>query len=87
MKLAWLCTAMGCAADEVYDGTANVDISADPITSDYDKINTIHSIINRASTTAWTAMGDGILKGRTLLLGDPNVANDHGFRATARGRR
>jgi len=24
-------------------------------------------------------MGDGILKDATLLLGDPNVANDHGF--------
>jgi Flp pilus assembly protein TadG len=62
-----------------YDGVANVDISADPITSDYDKINTIQLHHQSGEYNGWTAMGDGILKGWTLLLGDPNVPNDHGF--------
>jgi Flp pilus assembly protein TadG len=62
-----------------YDGDANVDISADPITSDYDKINTIQLHHQSGEYNGWTAIGDGLLKSWTLLLGDPTVPNDHGF--------
>ena len=55
--------------EEFYDGDANVDISADPITSDYDKINTIQLHHQSGEYNGWTAMGDGILKGRTLAAG------------------
>jgi Flp pilus assembly protein TadG len=62
-----------------YDGVADVDISSDPITPDYDKINTIQLHHQSGEYNGWTAIGDGLLKSWTLLLGDPSVPNDHGF--------
>ena len=62
-----------------YDGDVNVDISSDPITSDYSNIDTIQTHLQAGEYEGWTAMGDAILKGRELLVGDPNVPSDHGF--------
>lgn len=62
-----------------YDGDVNIDISADPITPTYSNIDTIQKHLQAGEYEGWTAMGDGILKARTLLVGDPNVAGDHGY--------
>jgi Flp pilus assembly protein TadG len=61
------------------DGDVTVNLSADPITPTYSKIDTIQKHLQAGEYNGWTAMGDGILKSRALLVGDPNVANDHGF--------
>jgi hypothetical protein len=62
-----------------YDGDVTVDITADPITPTYSKIDTIQKHLQAGEYDGWTAMGDGILKARALLVGDPNVTTDHGF--------
>jgi len=62
-----------------YDGEANVDISTNPITSNYSTIDTIQKHLQGGEYEGWTAMGDGILKGRELLVGVASNPNDHGF--------
>ena len=62
-----------------YDGEVSIDITADPITPDYTKIDTIQKHLQAGEYEGWTAMGDGMLKGRALLVGDPAVAGDHGY--------
>jgi Flp pilus assembly protein TadG len=62
-----------------YDVDVTVDISADPITPTYSKIDTIQKHLQAGEYNGWTAMGDGILKSRALLVGDPAVPSDHGF--------
>ena len=62
-----------------YDGDVTVDVSADPITPTYSKIDTIQKHLQAGEYNGWTAMGDGILKSRALLVGDPAVPTDHGF--------
>lgn len=62
-----------------YDGDVNINISADPITSTYSNIDTIQKHLQAGEYNGWTAMGDGILKARSLLVGDPANPNDHGF--------
>jgi Flp pilus assembly protein TadG len=61
------------------DGYINVDISADPITPTYSTIDLIQQHLQAGEYEGWTAMGDGILKGRELLLGSTTNSNDHGF--------
>ncbi len=61
------------------DGYINVDISADPITPTYSTIDLIQQHLQAGEYEGWTAMGDGILKGRELLLGSTTNPNDHGF--------
>jgi Flp pilus assembly protein TadG len=62
-----------------YDGDVSVDITSDPITPTYSKIDTIQKHLQAGEYDGWTAMGDGILKARALLVGDPAVPSDHGF--------
>jgi Flp pilus assembly protein TadG len=62
-----------------YDGDVNINISSDPITSTYSNIDTIQKHLQAGEYNGWTAMGDGILKSRALLVGDPAVPTDHGF--------
>ena len=50
-----------------YDGDVNIDISADPITPTYSKIDTIQKHLQAGEYEGWTAMGDGILKGRLAV--------------------
>ena len=61
-----------------YDGEVDLDISADPISSDYAVIDTIQRRHQAAHYANTTAMGDGILKGRELLVGDPDDPDDLG---------
>jgi hypothetical protein len=61
------------------DGYINLDISADPITPTYSNIDLIQQHLQAGEYEGWTAMGDGILKGRELLLGSTTDSNDHGF--------
>ncbi|MFO0792066.1 MAG: vWA domain-containing protein [Pirellulales bacterium] len=62
-----------------YDGEADVNITADPITPTYSLVDTIQKHLQAGEYEGWTAMGDGILKGRELLLGVASNPNDHGF--------
>ncbi len=62
-----------------YDGEVNIDITANPITNDYATIDTIQRRHQAGHYNGWTGMGDGILKGRELLVGDPNDPNDDGY--------
>ncbi len=60
------------------DGEVNIDITADPITSDYATINEIQRRHQAGDYSGWTGMGDGILNARELLVGDPNDPDDDG---------
>ncbi|NOY28693.1 MAG: hypothetical protein GXP28_00530 [Planctomycetes bacterium] len=62
-----------------YDGEVNIDITANPITNDYATIDTIQRRHQAGDYSGWTGMGDGILKGRELLVGDANDPNDDGY--------
>lgn len=62
-----------------YDGEVNIDITDDPITSNYATIDTIQRRHQAGHYSGWTGMGDGILKGRELLVGDADDPNDEGY--------
>jgi len=62
-----------------YDGEVDIDITADPITSDYATIDTIQRRHQAGDYSGWTGMGDGILSARELLVGDANDPNDDGY--------
>jgi Flp pilus assembly protein TadG len=62
-----------------YDGDVDINITADPITTNYSVIDTIQKHLQAGEYTGWTAMGDGILKGRELLVGVASNPNDHGY--------
>jgi Flp pilus assembly protein TadG len=51
------------------DGEVSIDISANPITPDYETINTMQLRHQAGEYNGWTAMGDGIKKAHELLLG------------------
>ena len=61
----------------LHDGEVDIDITADPITSNYAIIDQIQRRHQAGEYIGWTAMGDGILKGRELLVG--TGPNDTGF--------
>jgi hypothetical protein len=63
----------------LHDGEVDVDISGDPITPNHGTIDTIQRRHQAGEYDGWTAMGDGILKGRELLVGAVNDPNDDGF--------
>lgn len=62
-----------------YDGDVDINITADPITTNYSVIDTIQKHLQAGEYAGWTAMGDGILKGRELLVGVASNPNDHGY--------
>jgi Flp pilus assembly protein TadG len=62
-----------------YDGDADINITADPITTNYSVIDTIQMHLQAGEYEGWTAMGDGILKGRELLVGVASNPSDHGY--------
>ncbi|MCH2113857.1 MAG: VWA domain-containing protein [Pirellulales bacterium] len=64
---------------EHFDGEVNIDITTDPITSDYSVINTIQRRHQAGDYDGWTGMGDGILKGTELLVGVTSDPADDGF--------
>ncbi len=57
------------------DGEVSIDISSNPITYDYDTINTMQLRHQAGEYNGWTAMGDGIKKARELLLGPDGTTN------------
>lgn len=59
------------------DGEVSVSISSDPITKEYDKIDTMQKRHQAGEYEGWTAMGDGILKAREMLVG--TGGSDHGY--------
>ena len=61
------------------DGEVNLDITSDPITPDYATVNTIQCRHQAGEYNGWTAMGDGILKARELLVGVSSDPNDDGY--------
>jgi Flp pilus assembly protein TadG len=61
------------------DGEVNIDISSDPITSEYHVIDTMQKRHQAGEYNGYTAMGDGILKARELLVGKADDANDDGY--------
>ncbi|MCG8450698.1 MAG: VWA domain-containing protein, partial [Pirellulales bacterium] len=62
-----------------YDGEVDIDITSDPITGDYATIDTIQRRHQAGDYNGWTGMGDGILKGRELLVGAADDPSDDGF--------
>ena len=62
-----------------YDGEVNIDISDNPITTDYTVIDSMQRRHQAGEYDGWTAMGDGILKARELLVGKANDPNDDGY--------
>lgn len=64
---------------EFYDGDVDLDISADPITDDYATLNTMQRRRQAGEYNGWTAMGDGILKARELLVGAADDPDDDGY--------
>lgn len=61
------------------DGEVSIDISNNPITSDYATVKNMILRHQSGELNGWTAMGDGILKGRELLVGVDGDANDDGY--------
>jgi hypothetical protein len=64
---------------EHHDGEVDVDISGNPITSNYNTIDTMQRRHQAGEYNGWTAMGDGILKARELLVGAAGNPNDDGY--------
>ena len=61
------------------DGEVNIDITADPITADYAVIDNMQRRHQAGEYNGWTAMGDGILKARELLVGAAGDPDDDGY--------
>lgn len=64
--------------DSHYDGEVNIDVSGDPITSDYSAINTIQRRHQAGHYDVYTGMGDGVLKAREMLVGAAGDSSDQG---------
>lgn len=54
---------------QLNDGDVSISIASDPITVDYDKIDVLQRHHQAGEFNGQTAMGDGIVKGRELLVG------------------
>ena len=64
--------------DEHYDGEISVDISDNPISATYETIDTIQRRHQAGHYDSRTGMGDGILKGREMLVGSAGDSSDTG---------
>ncbi len=60
------------------DGEVSIDLSADPISPDYAAIDTIQRRHQAGHYSLTTGMGDGILKGREMLVGSATDPSDDG---------
>lgn len=54
---------------QLNDGDVSIDITSNPITSEYDQLDLLQRHHQAGEFDGQTAMGDGILKGRELLVG------------------
>lgn len=61
------------------DGSGSIDLSADPISPDYQSLDLLHRHHQAGERGGQTGMGDGILKGRELLVGKANDPTDDGY--------
>lgn len=64
---------------DFYDGDVDIDICEDPINSDYATLDLMQRRRQAGEYDGWTAMGDGILKARELLVGDADDPDDDGY--------
>jgi hypothetical protein len=62
-----------------YDGELDIDIAENPVTDQYHIIDAIQRRHQAGEYGGWTAMGDGILHARELLVGRDNNFDDQGF--------
>jgi len=62
-----------------YDGEIDVDIAQNPVTDQYHMIDAIQRHHQAGEYGSWTAMGDGILHARELLVGEDDNFDDQGF--------
>jgi hypothetical protein len=62
-----------------HDGEVDFNITSNPITSDYATIDAMQRRHQAGEYNGWTAMGDGILKARELMVGVASNPNDHGY--------
>ena len=63
--------------DSLNDGVVNVDVTADPITHEYSQIDVLQVHHQAGEFDGQTNMGDGILKGRQLLVGTGGTDTGH----------
>jgi hypothetical protein len=63
----------------INDGEVYLNISSDPITPKYSDINELQRRHQAGEYNGWTAMGDGILKARELLVGVASNPADEGY--------
>lgn len=61
------------------DDEVSIDISDDPITNSYADVDAIQRRHQAGDYAGNTAMGDGILKARELLVGDAGDPDDEGY--------
>ncbi len=77
-ELGWVAYGQWAEAQTHHsDGEVSIDVSSDPITSDYQKIDNMQKRHQAGEYEGWTAMGDGILKAKELLVGAGG--SDHGY--------
>jgi len=65
--------------DSLSDGDVQVDVSGNPITPDYSLIDVMQLHHQAGEFNGQTNMGDGILKGRELLVGVSGDPEDEGY--------
>jgi len=64
--------------DSHHDGEVSIDVSSDPITGDFEAINTIQRRHQAGHYDVYTGIGDGVLKAREMLVGADGDPNDDG---------
>lgn len=64
--------------DKHYDGEVDIDISADPITSEYSVIDTIQRRHQAGHYEVYTGVGAGLKEARETLVGKANDPGDEG---------
>lgn len=65
--------------DSLSDGDVDIDVSANPITPEYDQIDSLQIHHQAGEFNGQTNIGDGILKGREMLVGAANNPADEGY--------
>lgn len=64
--------------DSHNDGEVSINLTDDPITDDYALVDTIQRRHQAGHYDVYTAIGDGVLKGREMLVGADGDPNDEG---------
>lgn len=64
--------------DSHYDGEVSIDLTGDPISSDYESIDIIQRRHQAGHYDVYTGIGDGVLKAREMLVGEDGNPSDEG---------